>query len=128
MIMRRISLNKKIAELNNDLSDLEKDKEVMLLYALNNLVQNSGEVIQKSIREVNIMYSQQIEYLQQDLINTRAEASQKIVDLSNQMTELQNLNKIQETCITNQRNKIKEMKYQHEISSKALNYKLEKSE
>ena len=30
MIMRRISLNKKIAELNNDLSDLEKDKEVML--------------------------------------------------------------------------------------------------
>ena len=74
------------------------------------------------------MYSQQIEYLQQDLINTRAEASQKIVDLSNQMTELQNLNKIQETCITNQRNKIKEMKYQHEISSKALNYKLEKSE
>ena len=128
MIMRRISLNKKITELNNDLSDLEKDKEVMLLYALNNLVQNSGEVIQKSIREVNIMYSQQIEYLQQDLINTRAEASQKIVDLSNQMTELQNLNKIQETCITNQRNKIKEMKYQHEISSKALNYKLEKSE
>ena len=128
MIMRKISLNKKIAELNNDLSDLEKDKEVMLLYALNNLVQNSGEVIQKSIREVNIMYSQQIEYLQQDLINTRAEASQKIVDLSNQMTELQNLNKIQETCITNQRNKIKEMKYQHEISSKALNYKLEKSE
>ena len=38
MIMRKISLNKKIAELNNDLSDLEKDKEVMLLYALNNLV------------------------------------------------------------------------------------------
>ena len=128
MIMRKISLNKKIAELNNDLSDLEKDKEVMLQFAHNNLVQNSGEVIQKSIREVNIMYSQQIEYLQQDLINTRAEASQKIVDLSNQMTELQNLNKIQETCITNQRNKIKEMKYQHEISSKALNYKLEKSE
>lgn len=128
MIMRKISLNKKIAELNNDLSDLEKDKEVMLQFALNHLVQNSGEVIQKSIREVNIMYSQQIEYLQQDLINTRAEASQKIVDLSNQMTELQNLNKIQETCITNQRNKIKEMKYQHEISSKALNYKLEKSE
>ena len=128
MIMRKISLNKKIAELNNDLSDLEKDKEVMLQFALNYLVQNSGEVIQKSIREVNIMYSQQIEYLQQDLINTRAEASQKIVDLSNQMTELQNLNKIQETCITNQRNKIKEMKYQHEISSKALNYKLEKSE
>ena len=30
MIMRKISLNKKIAELNNDLSDLEKDKEVML--------------------------------------------------------------------------------------------------
>lgn len=75
-----------------------------------------------------MMFTHQIDYLQKELLAARSEAGEKVLELNNQIKELQNLNKIQEDLITNQRNKIKELKYQHDISQKALSYKLEKSE
>jgi len=63
----------------------------------------SDEVIEKSIHEVNMMFSTKIDYLQNELLITRTEASSKILELANQIKELQELNKAQEDIIANQK-------------------------
>ena len=95
---------------------LEKDKEL------------SDEIFQDSIREVNYLYNQQIEHVQKELLEAKTESSTKISTLNKEIAELKEINKSCEESITNFKNKIKELKYQIEISQKAATYRLEKSE
>ena len=127
MTKKKTNLKNKLAEYSNISMSLclyfvcwqfylEKDKEA------------SDEIFQNSIREVNYLYNQQIEHLQKELLEAKTESSTKISTLNKEIAELKEINKSCEESITNYKNKIKELKYQIEISQKAATYRLEKSE
>lgn len=112
----KAKLKQKISELSTALSSMENDKET------------SGDVVQTSIREVNMLYNQQIDYLQKELMKTKADASTRIVHLTSELNEYKDTNQAQEETITALKAKIKDIKYHNEISQKAATYKLEKTE
>ena len=109
-------LKVKITELSSTLSNLEKDKE------------SNSEVVKNSLHEVNIMYHQKIDYLQNELLETRTEASTRLINLTKELNMAQTQNKEYESTIGQLRQKLKESRYQHDIAQKAINYKLEKTE
>lgn len=112
----KANLRAKINELTSSLSVLERDKE------------QNNEVIQSSIREVNMLYNQKIDYLQKELLDTRTEANTRLISLSRELEQAQVEIKSHEETIASLRNKLKDVKYQFEISQKAASYRLEKSE
>ena len=112
----KANLRAKINELTSSLSVMERDKE------------QNNEVIQSSIREVNMLYNQKIDYLQKELIDTRTEASTQIINLNNELEQAQAEIKLNEETIASLKNKLKDVKYQFDISQKAASYRLEKSQ
>lgn len=110
------NLKIKIQKLTNDLNITEKEKE------------SNKEVIQNSLQEVNNLYGQKVDFLQNELLEARTEASTRLVNLTKELNTAKDLLKDQNDTINKLRKKIKEQKYQYGISQKAVNYKLEKSE
>lgn len=110
------NLKTRINKLSNELKSSEKEKE------------NSSELIQSSLREVNSLYGQKVDYLQKELLDTRTEASTRLITLTKELNRAQALNKENEELINSLKQKLRDTKYQHDISQKAASYKLEKSE
>jgi chromosome segregation ATPase len=86
-------LRAKITELTNKVSLMEKDKE------------NDSESIQSSMREVNIIYHKKLDFLQKELLDTRTEASSRIIELTQKLEYLQSQNKDYEQTISSLRQK-----------------------
>jgi cell division septum initiation protein DivIVA len=110
------NLKSKITKLTNELSACEKEKE------------NSNELIQSSLREVSNLYGQKVDYLQKELLDTRTEASTRLIVLTKELNKAQTLIKEQEEHIGSLKQKMRDARYQHDISQKSAGYKLEKSE
>lgn len=110
------NLKIKITELSSRLSVSEREKE------------GSNDVIKESIREVNYHYTQKIDYLQRELLETRTEASTRLIGLTKELNRLQAETKDKDEVITQLKAKLKEAKYNFDIKSRAASYRLEKSE
>lgn len=88
----------------------------------------SNEIVKNSINEVNLLFTQQIDYLQAELLASRTEASEKVIALTGQIRGLEEKLIEKDEVLGKFRARIKELKYNNEISLKASQYKLEKSE
>lgn len=69
------NLKIKILQLTNELSDFEREKE------------NSQEIIQSSLIEVNALYEQKMDYLQKELLDTRTEAGTRLINMTKELNE-----------------------------------------
>lgn len=110
------NLKVKIHKLNNELCTFEKEKE------------NNKDIIQSSLREVNALYEEKLDYLQKELLDTRTEAGTRLINLTKDLNEAQILLKERERIIGSLKKKLRESTYQNDISKKAASYRLEKSE
>jgi cell division septum initiation protein DivIVA len=110
------NLKARITNLTNELSASEKEKE------------NSNDLIQSSLREVSSLYGQKVDFLQKELLDTRTEASTRLIVLTKELNKAQTLIKEQEGNVISLKQKMRDVRYHHDISQKSAGYKLEKSE
>ena len=90
--------------------------------------ETSEEIIQSSIREVNYLFNKQVDQLQKELLETKADANTRLILLNKELREQKEANKANEELVISLKSKIKEMKRNTDISLKAATYRLEKSE
>lgn len=112
----KTNLKAKITELTYGLNTLEREKET------------SSDVIHNSLREVNQHYSHKIDQLQKELLDTRTEASTRLINLTKELNTAQSQLKNQDETIGGLKAKLKDVRYKYDISQKAATYRLEKSE
>lgn len=77
---------------------------------------------------MNYIFNKQVDALQKELLETKAEANTRLILLTKELDEQKDVNKANEELIRSYKNKIKEVKRNTEISLKAATYRLEKSE
>ena len=110
------NLKNKVTQLTKELASVEREKE------------SSNDVIQSSLKEVNALYGQKIDFLQKELLDTRTIATSRCMALTKELNDAQKLIKEHEKTISSLKTKLKDTKYHNEISQKATKFKLEKSE